>query len=369
MTQDPLASINGSSPSRRRRGLPSVSQSEQCVSKSCLGRCAREPVVWKKRSLSMSNSTKPQPAMHPPLDRGSSSFAGKTVLILGGNAGLGRSAAEEFAQRGVRVIILGRSKERGEQAVTQIKSATGNPEIHLLVADMSSMGSLRAAADQLLSRFDALHAILCNAAIPGYDPTVCQERTGEGHNKLFAANYLGHYLMTRLLLSLLLQSGGRVVFIAAPQMVYRTPPDLDDLRFRQKDAWKSVYVAAKIACFCMAMELTRRHPSMPVAIIDPGIIETDFQKDAPLIMGVMVKLGLFRNTADAVGKLYAWLSLAPSIQEDVDIRGQNGRLWTTRREVPLKRDRDHLVFAGRTLDRAYQARLWDESARCVDLTS
>jgi NAD(P)-dependent dehydrogenase (short-subunit alcohol dehydrogenase family) len=285
-------------------------------------------------------------------------YATRTVVVIGGTAGLGRAALVSLARVGAGICLVARDRARGEAMLAELGAARAR----LVIADVSSMASVRAAAREILAQPGTLDAVLCNAAIPDWRAS-SHGRTDEGLNRIFANNYLGHHLFVRLLLPRLVTSSGRVVLIAGPQRFYRGAPTLDDLRFERPGAEGRAYPAAKIACFCLATELARRHPGVFTAIIDPGLVATELHRDSPLPLRILLALGLFRNEPEAVGDLYAWLALSGAARA-----GERGaRFMSPRRELPLTGDR--LVFGREVLGLEYQSALWDASAAIVGLAN
>ncbi len=89
----------------------------------------------------------------------------KICVITGGNAGIGKAAAVQIAQKGWRVIIACRSQERGESALHDIKAQSGSDVVALMIVDMSSRASIRAFAADFSAKYDRLDALIQNAAI------------------------------------------------------------------------------------------------------------------------------------------------------------------------------------------------------------
>src|SRR6478672_8473921 len=89
----------------------------------------------------------------------------KTVLITGGNSGIGKATAIGIAKTGATVVIACRDKQRGLTAVEEIKKASINNNIELLLVDLASMKSVRAAAEEFKRTHNQLHVLINNAAV------------------------------------------------------------------------------------------------------------------------------------------------------------------------------------------------------------
>ena len=120
-----------------------------------------------------------------------SDLGGKTVMITGASSGIGRAAALELARMGPDLVLVCRSRERGERAVEELREQTGNDRLTLLIADLSSQAQIRALASDR-----PLHVLLNNAGVIMLRRT----ETVDGIETTFAVNHLGYFLLTVLLL-------------------------------------------------------------------------------------------------------------------------------------------------------------------------
>jgi NAD(P)-dependent dehydrogenase (short-subunit alcohol dehydrogenase family) len=136
------------------------------------------------------------------------------VLITGGTNGMGRGVAGALASRDGQVhevVILCRSKERGEATVAEIGADTNNPKISLVVADLTKLSDVRSAIENIRHEHDSLDGLFVNAGL-GYAPQ--RVETEDRMDPHFQVNYLSQFMLTLNLLDLLEKSeaGGRVVF-------------------------------------------------------------------------------------------------------------------------------------------------------------
>ncbi|NXN91775.1 RDH12 dehydrogenase, partial [Rhinopomastus cyanomelas] len=110
--------------------------------------------------------------------------------------GIGKCVALELARRNARTILACRSQKRGQATLEEIRVATGNPSVLLRLLDTSSMASVRAFAQAVLRHEERLDVLVNNAGVTGLPFAI----TPEGLEQTFATNYLGHFLLTNLLL-------------------------------------------------------------------------------------------------------------------------------------------------------------------------
>ncbi|XP_077167435.1 dehydrogenase/reductase SDR family member 13-like isoform X2 [Paroedura picta] len=100
-----------------------------------------------------------------PRCRNGTSLRGKTVLITGGNTGIGKATALDLARRGARVILACRSKARAEAAIYDIRRESGNNEVLFMRLDLADLSSVRAFADAFLRSEPRLDILINNAGI------------------------------------------------------------------------------------------------------------------------------------------------------------------------------------------------------------
>jgi NAD(P)-dependent dehydrogenase (short-subunit alcohol dehydrogenase family) len=160
-----------------------------------------------------------------------------------------------------------------------VKAETGNPEVELLVADLSSQQSIRGLAAEYARRHDRLHVLVNNAG--ALFPR--RELTVDGLERTFALNHLGYFMLTRLLLDLLLASApARIVNVASAAHA-RGRIDFDDLQSESHYGGLTAYRASKLENLYFTYELARRlHGSgVTVNAVHPGTVATHFGLDQP----------------------------------------------------------------------------------------
>ena len=128
---------------------------------------------------------------------------GRTVIVTGGNSGIGKATATALARAGARTVVTARDPERGRQAVEEIRQATGSPSVELALFDLADLHSVRTGADELLDRFDRIDVLINNAGMVLTDRT----ETVDGYEATFAVNHLGPFLLTNLLADRLAATG------------------------------------------------------------------------------------------------------------------------------------------------------------------
>lgn len=194
---------------------------------------------------------------------------GRTVMVTGANAGLGRAASEELARLGARVVMVCRDPGRGEEARRAVAAGAGlEPE--LMIADLSAMGSVRDLAGRWAERGESLDVLVNNAGVMPLERSV----TEEGFELTFATNVLGPFLLTRLLMpSLEKGSEPRIVMVSSGGM-YGSGFSLFDPQLERREYRPSaVYAHTKRAEVMLADEFDVRF--RPTACsMHPGWAET-----------------------------------------------------------------------------------------------
>ncbi|XP_053560363.1 retinol dehydrogenase 12 [Bombina bombina] len=239
-------------------------------------------------------------------------LTGKTAIVTGANTGIGKCVALEFAKRNARVILACRSKERGQKAVDEIQSKTGNKQVILQILDTSSLASVRAFADRILRDEKKLHILINNAGVSGMPFSI----TSEGLENTFATNQLGPFLLTNLLVGLMKKSApGRIVFLSSFMHTLGTI-DVSHLRAQnlEKHIMNDSYNCTKLMNVACANELARRLEGTGVTVtsLNPGIVMTDAMRNYNVIMRFAFKIigFFFFKTAEegAASTIYCAIS-------------------------------------------------------------
>ena len=230
---------------------------------------------------------------------------GRVAVVTGANAGLGLETAAVLAERGARVVVAVRDLGKGETAVGEIRRRTPNADVALQQLDLSSLASVRTAADELRAAYPRIDLLINNAGVM-YPP---KQTTADGFELQFGTNHLGHFALTGLLLDHLLQvEGSRVVTVASIAHNIQAGIRFDDLQWERSYNRVAAYGQSKLANLMFTYELQRRlaatqTPTVAVAA-HPGISNTELMRHIPGsgLPGFSALAGLVTNSP-AVGAL------------------------------------------------------------------
>jgi NAD(P)-dependent dehydrogenase (short-subunit alcohol dehydrogenase family)/carbon monoxide dehydrogenase subunit G len=249
------------------------------------------------------------------------SLQGRTVVVTGATAGLGRAAAERLAELQARVVLVGRSRDKLEQARREIAAATGNHQIAAQVADLSLMAEVRSLARRLLEQEPAIHVLINNAAVLPAERAL----TAEGLETAFATDLLSPFLLTRLLLPRLRASApSRIVNVSSGGM-YLSGLDVNDLQSqRGRYDGSRAYAQAKRGLM-MLTELWAGE------LADSGVVVNAMHPGWADTPGVQASLPGFHRLTRAIlrtaaqgADTIAWLAAAPEAGR------VSGKFWLDR---------------------------------------
>lgn len=205
---------------------------------------------------------------------------GRTAVVTGANAGLGFQTAAALAANRARVVLAVRNLDRGRDAVARIVAAYPKAQVSLQQLDLTSLESIRAAAQRLRSDYDRIDLLINNAGVV-YTPKLTTEDGFELH---FGTNHLGHFALTGLLLDRLLPVvGSRVVTVSSLSHRLRAAIHFDDLQWERRYSRFGAYAQSKLANLLFTHELQRRligQHTIAVAA-HPGFANTDLARGRP----------------------------------------------------------------------------------------
>lgn len=229
---------------------------------------------------------------------------GRSVMVTGANAGIGKAISLELSRRGAEVHMVCRNPDKGEAAREEIALESGlEPELH--ICDLSSLASVREFGAAFAAGDQRLDVLINNAGVLPNE----RSHTDEGFELTFATNVLGPFLLSELLLPKLRQSrNGRVVMMSSGGM-YSSGFDLDDpqLEDREYDPTK-FYAQSKRAEVMLADEWQDREPGGgPVfCSMHPGWADTEGVSNALPTFNRLI--GPILRTAEEGGETAVWLS-------------------------------------------------------------
>jgi NAD(P)-dependent dehydrogenase (short-subunit alcohol dehydrogenase family) len=204
---------------------------------------------------------------------------GATVVITGGNAGIGKETAIALAQQGANVVITARDARRGREAVADIRSRSGSDRVEVMDLDLADLASVHSFARDFTAQHDRLDVLVNNAGLV----QISRTETVDGFETTFGVNHLGHFLLTQLLLDRIRASApSRIVVVSSDaHKQARKGLDFDDLMSERSYSGFGVYGKTKLANIHFARELARRLDGTDTTAnaLHPGFVASRFARD------------------------------------------------------------------------------------------
>ncbi|MBP6631021.1 MAG: SDR family oxidoreductase [Kofleriaceae bacterium] len=275
---------------------------------------------------------------------------GRRYIVTGANTGIGKVTALELARAGAQVDLACRSAAKTAPVVDEIKRVTGNDAVRFYPIDLTDLGSVRACADALLAEPTPIHTLINNAGMAGL-----RGQTAAGFELAFAANHLGHYLLTRLLLPRLTAAApARVVNVSSRSHYQAKGIDWAALRQPSKSyTGMTEYAVSKLCNVLFAKELARRTEGTGVTTyaLHPGVIASDiWGRRMPRPLAWLATRFMITTEQGALTTLHCATAL--------ELAGASGRYYDDRKEKRPSRLAD---------DAALATELWTRSAEWVGL--
>ncbi|XP_023152970.2 dehydrogenase/reductase SDR family member on chromosome X [Amphiprion ocellaris] len=203
---------------------------------------------------------------------------GRVAIVTGGTRGMGFETARHLASLGMHVIIAGNEREEGTEAVRKIHEEGGKGKAEFVFVDLTSLKSVRQFAQTFRDRGLPLHVLVNNAGTM----LVPERQTEDGFEFHFCLNYLGHFLLTNLLLDVLKKSGkqgccSRIINMSSATH-YAGVIDMEDLNRRICYSSHGAYSQSKLALvlftYFLQEQLTAGGFAVTVNAVDPGMVDT-----------------------------------------------------------------------------------------------
>ena len=239
------------------------------------------------------------------------------VVITGATSGIGKAAALELARQGARLTIVCRDEDKGAATVAELRDAMPGLSADVVRCDLADLDSVRRAGYELVDRYDAIDVLINNAGVNDTQSSL----TAEGFDHMMASNYLGPFLLTRLVLERVKAAApARIVVVGSE--AHRMAGPFNPERFEELGRYGPLnknlaYGRTKLLDQLFTNELARRLDGTGVAAnsVCPGFVATNLVEMGPLrpIMEAATRTP-FVNTPAEGARLVVRLATDPKLE-------------------------------------------------------
>jgi NAD(P)-dependent dehydrogenase (short-subunit alcohol dehydrogenase family) len=286
---------------------------------------------------------------------------GRTVVVTGGNGGLGLETAKALAVAGAHVVIAARNGQKAATALATISREDPDASLEVVELDLGSLASVRSAAERVLSAHERIDILINNAGVMG----IPESATVDGFETQFGVNHLGHYALTALLMPALLRApAARIVTVTstAHHIGRAIDPANPHLKGRY-GPWRA-YGQSKLANFHFGIGLQKALESASASAISliahPGLSNTDLQSVSVQETGGGRSQVFFHRLAASTG-MTPEQGARPQLRAATDPRARGGEFYAPRfvnNGPPVRRPILRRLGMQRAIDR-----LWEVSER------
>lgn len=197
----------------------------------------------------------------------------KICLVTGANSGIGKEVALGLAKAGAQVIMVCRNETKGKTALDDVKIKSGSDKVNLLIADLSSIQSIRNLAKEVIQKYPNLNVLINNAGV-----IMTKRNTSvDGIELTLATNVIAPILLTDLLLNLLKQNAPARIINVSSDIHRRGEIDINDLGYKKrKFGFMRVYGQSKLLLNIASFSLAKKLEGTGVTLncIHPGAVRT-----------------------------------------------------------------------------------------------
>ncbi len=277
----------------------------------------------------------------------------KIILITGANSGIGRATALELAKPGATVIMVCRDKERGEEALQEVRRISNYQQVHLMLCDLSSIEEITQFCKDFKKRFNKLDVLINNAGVI----LLKRQLTRDGFEFQLGVNHLGHFLLTNLLMDVILESQPARIINVSSGAHKEGRIHFEDMNLSKGYSVFCAYAQSKLANILFTYELSRRLQGTDVCVncLHPGAVATQMGIDRKTGSGTFITRCLKPFFQDPLKGAETSIYLATSAH----VEGMTGRYFYREKAVPSSKRSYNLEDA---------KRLWDISMEMTGLS-
>eukprot|EP00062_Callorhinchus_milii_P021490 gi/632978261/ref/XP_007905810.1/ PREDICTED: retinol dehydrogenase 12-like isoform X1 [Callorhinchus milii] len=276
---------------------------------------------------------------------------GKTVLLTGGNTGIGKETARDLAKRGARIIIACRDMEKGTAAVKELVEDSGNESIIVKKLDLADTKSIREFAAQINDGEEQINILINNAGV-----MMCPySKTADGFEMQFGVNHLGHFLLTYLLLDLVKRSSPARIINVSSTAHKMGSINFKDLNSEQSYSSIKAYGQSKLANILFTKELAKKLEGTGVTVysLHPGAVRTELGRHLNVVIRASFKLFHFFTKSPTEGaQTSIYCAVAPELET------KTGQYYSDCAQVDCSRAASNEETA---------KKLWDVSCKMVGI--
>lgn len=273
---------------------------------------------------------------------------GKVVIITGCSSGMGKSTAHDLAKRGGKIYFASRDEEKTMAAINEIRESTKNEQLHYIKLDLSSLDSVRNFCKKFRKLEKRLHILINNAGI-----MTPFRRTSDGFEMNLGVNYLGHFLLTNLLLDPLKAGApSRVIMVSSSLYEYATI-NKEDINCEQEfPGTFKAYENSKLCVVLFMRELAKRLEGSGVTVnaLSPFLSTTDATRNLNVVqrfLFAILKQTFVYHTPEVGCQPIIMLAVEPSIsnvtgkyfdqftEKEPAVKGQNYDSWLWQKSLEL----------------------------------
>lgn len=280
---------------------------------------------------------------------------GLTVVITGGNDGIGLETSRVLARKGARLILVGRNAQRVTQATGYIRQTTGNKQVEYVLADLSRQRDIRQAASEIIKRTNQIDVLINNAGGTFGDFHLSED----GLEMTFATNHLAYFLLTGLLLDPIMRSDYARIINVASDSHFRGRIDFESFRSNRNYFVMKAYAQSKLANVLFTFELADRLKNTHVTVncLHPGTIQTGIARKAGLKWYIALAWKIFSSFVSVSLEKGAETSVYLATSEEV--KGITGKYFSRCRQQQA---------APLAYDVALRKKLWQVSEELTGFT-
>jgi NAD(P)-dependent dehydrogenase (short-subunit alcohol dehydrogenase family) len=261
------------------------------------------------------------------------------MLVTGATDGIGRATVEALAARRLPVIVHGRSADKVDRVVAQLRSTYPTaPPAEGVVADLADLHAVRRMGEEVLARFPDLRVVVHNAGVYSTE----RRTSAQGHELTLAVNHLAPFALTRALAPALRTRPDARVVVVASMVHLNATVDFDDLMMEDDYDGYAAYAQSKLCNVLFANALARREPAIATNSLHPGVIATKLLRE---------------GFGGGGGSVASGAKTSVKLATDPALAGVSGHYFANEREARPN---------PAALDEALQDRLWAVTEELVD---